>query len=238
MQRQGVDGVELSTEDLSTNDLTATLQRRESVPSNGTREGFADISQVCPCKGENEVVFFDDTSTLHGLYERYRRPICSYVFGILHSQEDANDVTQEVFVRAFKTWDGLRDREHLSAWLYRLATNLSIDLLRRRKRLSWQPLIRCRAEDQQSEGGVEDGASSLLRDSGGIPEIFEREQIRLTLASMPREYAVVLLLNAVQGVPYQEVGAIVGISPTAAATRISRAKKMFRERYRRIDQAL
>ncbi len=180
----------------------------------------------------------DEVHTFHALYERYRRPIHSYAFRILNSQEDANDVTQEVFVRVFKAWDGLRNREKLSTWLYRLATNLSIDLLRRRKRLSWQPLIRCRAGDQQSEGGVEDGASSLLRDSGGIPAIFEREHIRLAFASMPKEYAIVLILNAAQGVPYQEVGAIVGISPTAAATRISRAKKMFREHYQRIDQAL
>ncbi|HEX4203251.1 MAG TPA: RNA polymerase sigma factor [Ktedonobacteraceae bacterium] len=180
----------------------------------------------------------DEVYTFHAFYERYRRPIHSYVFHMLNSQEDANDVTQEVFVRVFKAWDGLRDRENLSTWLYRLATNLSIDLLRRRKRLSWQPLIRCRAGDQQSEGRVEDGASSLLRESGGIPEIFEREHIRLALASMPQEYAIVLILNAAQGVPYQEVGAIVGISPTAAATRISRAKKVFREHFRRIDQAL
>ncbi len=179
-----------------------------------------------------------EVHTFPTFYERYRRPIHAYVFRMLNSQEDANDVTQEVFVRVFKAWDRLRDREKLSPWLYRLATNLAIDLLRRRKRLSWQSLIRYRTGDHQSEGGVEDGASSLLRGSGGIPEIFEREHIHLVLASMPKKYVIVLLLNAAQGVPYQEVGAMVGISPTAAATRLSRAKKLFREHYRRIDRDL
>lgn len=64
----------------------------------------------------------DEVYTFHAFYERYRRPIHSYVFHMLNSQEDANDVTQEVFVRVFKAWDGLRDRENLSTWLYRLAT--------------------------------------------------------------------------------------------------------------------
>src|SRR5258708_40061456 len=56
MQMQEVDVVALSTEDLSTNDLTAMLQRRESVPSNGTTEGFTDRSQVCPCQGDRKSV--------------------------------------------------------------------------------------------------------------------------------------------------------------------------------------
>jgi RNA polymerase sigma-70 factor, ECF subfamily len=238
MNMQSVDVMEVSSEGLRTNNPTATLQRRECVSSNRAEGRFADKFHGFPCKREDEALFFDNGHPLNALYERYRRPIHSHVLRILNSQEDANDVTQEVFVRVFTTWDRLYDRENLSAWLYRLATNLSIDLLRRRKRLSCWPLNRCQASDQQNESGVEDSASYLPHNSGGIPEIFEREHIRLALASMPKEYAIVLILRVAQGVSYQEVGAIVGISPTAAAARISRAKKLFREHYQRLDQAL
>ena len=82
-----------------------------------------------------------------------------------------------------------------------------------------------------------DKLSKLLRflsDSGGIPEIAERDLIRHTLALLPDEYAVVLVLSAAQGVPYQEIAEIVGISPNAAATRISRAKKMFADHYQKL----
>ena len=75
-----------------------------------------------------------------------------------------------------------------------------------------------------------------MPDSGGIPEIAEREHIRLALANMPEEYAIVLVLSAAQGIPYQEIATIVGISPNAAATRISRAKRMFAEQYQRISK--
>src|SRR5712691_294958 len=84
----------------------------------------------------------EDMQMLTLLYERFRRPIYTYVYRLLGNQEDAADATQEVFLRACRSWEHLRDRENLSEWLFRVATNLCIDLIRRRKRFSWWPLIR------------------------------------------------------------------------------------------------
>lgn len=168
------------------------------------------------------------------LYEKFSRPIHSYVYRLLGSLEDADDVTQEVFTRAYISWNDLYDRDNLSPWLYRIATNLCVDQLRRRKRISWWPLSRERRESGASEGREED-TSYLPANSGGIPEVGERESIQRALATMPRDYAVALVLSAAQGVPYQEIGAILGISPNAAATRISRAKRLFMEVYRRLN---
>ncbi len=178
-----------------------------------------------------------DEAMLIKLYEQFRRPIHSYTYRLLGSQEDADDVTQEVFVRACTSWNGLYERDHLSAWLYRIATNLCVDMLRHRKRISWWTLSsRYNSDDPQSDEGNAYDLSYFLADSGGIPEIAERELIRMTLANMSEEYAVVLVLSAAQGVPYQEIASIVGISPNAAATRISRAKKMFAEHYQRLSK--
>jgi RNA polymerase sigma-70 factor, ECF subfamily len=169
------------------------------------------------------------------LYEQYKRPIHSYVYRLLGSQEDADDLTQEVFMRAFVSWNELYDHHNLSPWLYRIATNLCVDQLRRRKRISWWPLVRRHPVDAPFERGSEEDASYLPSDSGGIPEVFERDHIRLALASMPEDYAIVLVLSAAQGVPYQDIAQIIGISPNAAATRISRAKRMFAEQYQRLS---
>src|SRR5438477_7640211 len=178
----------------------------------------------------------NDAGTLSVLYEQFRRPIHSYVYRLLGDVEDADDVTQEVFVRACISWNGLYERNRLSAWLYRIATNLCVDLLRRRKRISWWPLTYQNSNDERFESGASDDSSPFLPDSGGIPEIAEREHIRLALANMPEEYAIALVLSAAQGLPYQEIALIVGISPNAAATRISRAKRMFAEQYRRLSK--
>ena len=169
------------------------------------------------------------------LYEKFRRPIHSYIYRLLGSQDDADDLTQEVFMRAYVAWNDLYDRENLSPWLYRIATNLCVDLLRRRKRISWWPLMRRNRAGEHLDGAGEEDISYLPLDNGGIPEIAEREHIQLTLANMPPDYAIVLVLSAAQGMPYQEIGTIVGISPNAAATRISRAKRMFAEQYQRLS---
>lgn len=161
------------------------------------------------------------------LYEKFRRRIYSHIYRLLGNQEDADDVTQEVFVTAYLTWDGLYARDNLSAWLYRIATNLCIDLLRRRKRISYWA-------HEHADGIIEEDDSFRASSSGGIPEVAEREHIQRTFAHLPQGYALPLLLNAARGIPYQDIAVIVGISPSAAAIRLTRARKLFAEEYQRL----
>src|SRR5579883_2986781 len=186
-----------------TGEMTAEVQKRFRASMKGK-----DTSGHIPAVSSTG----DDFAAL---YEKYRRPIHSYIYRLLGSQEDANDVTQEVFIRAYSSWNELYDHQNLSPWLYRIATNLCVDLLRRRKRISWWPLARRRPADQQFEPIAEEDASYLPPDSGGIPEVFERDHIRLALASLPEDYAIVLVLSAAQGLPYHEIATIIGISPNA-----------------------
>src|SRR5215471_6026442 len=154
-----------------------------------------------------------DVLDFDALYEKFKIPIHSYIYRLLGSQEDADDIAQEVFTRAYIIWNDLYDRDNLSSLLYRIATNLCIDLLRKRKRISWWPLIRVKRNDDADEFPGDDQALYLPSDDGGISRIGEQEHIRRTLASMPHDYAIVLVLSAAQGVPYQEIAEIVGISP-------------------------
>jgi len=203
-------------------------------PGDAIRQSSVSLGDQCEIT-DSAAASGNDAHAMTVLYERFRRPIHSYIYRMLGSLEDADDVTQEVFMRAFTVWNDLYERENLSAWLYRIATNLCVDQLRRRKRISWLPLMH-RGHGEHFEGPIDENSSYLPSNSGGIPEIGEREHIQLTLASMPVEYAVALVLSAAQGVPYQEIAAIVGISPNAAATRISRAKRMFEEHYWRLSK--
>ncbi len=209
-----------------------TSQSRERAHTSMTMNKSTDSSDI------NTVLYSSDVHILDFgmLYEKFKRPIHSYIYRLLGSHEDADDLTQEVFTRAYVAWNDLYDRDNLSSWLYRIATNLCIDLLRRRKRISWWPLMRHSPSGEQLNGAGDEEISYLPSDNGGIPEIAEREHIRLALANMPKDYAIVLILSAAQGVPYQEIGKIVGISPNAAATRISRAKRLFAEQYQRLSE--
>jgi RNA polymerase sigma-70 factor, ECF subfamily len=205
-------------------------QSQERAHASMTTNKSKDSSEIDAILHSSDVHILD----FGMLYEKFKRPIHSYVYRLLGSQDDADDLTQEVFTRAYVAWNDLYDRDNLSPWLYRIATNLCVDLLRRRKRISWWPLMRRNRSGEHLDGAGEDDIPYLPSDSGGIPEIAEREHIRLALANMPPDYAIVLVLSAAQGMPYQEIGTIVGISPNAAATRISRAKRMFAEQYQRL----
>ncbi len=206
-------------------------RRREGGHTDTVRQAPA----VAP--GSDPALLSDDTQMLTLLYERFRRPIYTYIYRLLGNQEDAADATQEVFLRACMHWEKLRDRESLGEWLYRVATNLCIDLLRKRKRLSWWPLTRHnRDEEEEDSEREEDTRAFLSADHGGILVVAEREHMQLALARLPHEYAVVLVLSVAQGISYQEIACILGLSPGATASRLSRAKKMFVEQYQRIGQ--
>ena len=220
-----------------TQEKTRSQERMRPLPSESahaimTTEKPGKSQQLNAASRANDAVIAD----FGMLYEKFRRPIHSYIYRIVGSLEDADDITQEVFTRAYLAWNDLYDRGNLSPWLYRIATNLCVDLLRRRKRISWWPLSWGNKNDGVYEQKQDDEAGYLPADSGGIPEVGEREHIRRTLAAMPEEYAIALVLSAAQGVPYQEIAAIVGISPNAAATRISRAKRIFAELYQRLSE--
>ncbi len=208
----------------------------ESTPQEERARMTVEKPVESQVSSDNTAAQANAISTVAQLYEQFRRPIHSYIYRLLGNQEDADDVTQEVFVRACTSWNGLYERERLSPWLYRIASNLCVDILRRRKRITWWSLShRYRSDDYGEEEASED-TFAFLADSGGIPEIVERDLIRLALANLPPEYATALVLSAAQGVSYQEIATIMGISPNASATRISRAKRMFIEQYQRLNK--
>jgi RNA polymerase sigma-70 factor, ECF subfamily len=211
-----------------------TFQQHKVHPreTSSTTTGISTDSQ-----GTASASSLDDTQVLSLLYEQFRRSIYSYCYQLLGNREDAADVTQEVFLRACLAWKSLRDHERLGVWLHHVATNVCLDLLRRRRRLSWWPLTRCSQKGMAASGVNDDDPISLLPpDDGGIPEIAERDHIRRVFAHLPQEYAIVLILSAVQGLPYQDIATIIGLSPTATAARISRAKKLFVVQYQRLSQ--
>src|SRR5579863_8625825 len=157
---------------------TGQTRQKEKAHAGMTTEQSGDSQALHAAQRASSA---DEARALSVLYEQFKRPIHSYTYRLLGNSEDADDVTQEVFVRACTSWGGLYERDNLSAWLYRIATNLCVDMLRRRKRISWWPLSWGNKNDGVYEQKQDDEAGYLPADSGGIPEVGEREHIRRTL---------------------------------------------------------
>ncbi len=75
------------------------------------------------------------------IYERFSPQIYRYVYRLVSSYELADDITQETFLKAFQGIRGIARDSNVSAWLYRIASNACFDVLRRRKLITWTPIL-------------------------------------------------------------------------------------------------
>jgi RNA polymerase sigma-70 factor (ECF subfamily) len=152
------------------------------------------------------------------IVQQYQTRIARYILRLVHDPELALDLTQDTFVSAFRSIHNLRSDLALSAWLYRIATNIAVQARRRNARIHWEPLT-----------GVENSSIAATAAPDGL--VIDRESVTMALAQMPRDRVACLLLHAKEGFTYEEVAVIVGSTPEAVRKRIGRAKEQFRAIY-------
>lgn len=160
-----------------------------------------------------------DRAAFGELVERYEKLVYHQALRLLNHPEDAADVTQEVF---FKAWRGLPSFQgdcSFSTWLYRLTDNAAIDLLRREKK---------RRGDVSMDDG-EQNWEGLLTDPGPTPEReMERRELRETvaqgLARLSEEHRRVLVLREINGASYEEIGQILDLPIGTVKSRVARAR--------------
>lgn len=200
-----------------------------SLPAWGAgREARGAISQSGAPVSSGDV---SGEALLAGIYHEYSGPIHSYAFHLLGNQDDADDVTQEVFIRAYVRLDQLRDPNSLRSWLYRIATNLCMDQMRRRSRIRrvLGLAISLGPGDDPEGGSTPDVAQPAAL--AALEGVAERDHITAALRRMPPKYATCLLMSGLQGLSYHEIAEALGISPGAAAVRLSRARDQFTRYY-------
>jgi RNA polymerase sigma-70 factor (ECF subfamily) len=160
-----------------------------------------------------------DRAAFTTLVERYQQPLGGYLWRLTRDRELALDLTQETFFRAYRAIASTPSGLLVRPWLYRIATNLAYDELRRRRRLRRVRMLFFLDRLPVEEVGV---------------AIEERELVQMALARLrPRERAV-LLLRAVEQLSYGEVAVVLGCSSEAARKQFTRAKEQFRQAYTEI----
>jgi RNA polymerase sigma-70 factor (ECF subfamily) len=143
------------------------------------------------------------------------------------SDEDAQDLAQEAFLRVFRSIDRFDFRHDFTTWLYRIVTNLAIDHLRKRR-------------PQQSTTSTDDEEADLeLTDPAGEgPSArFERSEtaaaVRECLASLAPHFQSVLVLRELEGLPCNRIAEIVGATHVTVRWRLHRGRKLFQEEWER-----
>jgi RNA polymerase sigma-70 factor (ECF subfamily) len=147
--------------------------------------------------------------------ERYQQPLGGYLQHLVGDVDAALDLTQDTFVRAYRAIGATPPGLLVRPWLYRIATNLAHDHLRRRRRFAWLPL---RVVDHFIGGHRMDA-------------IEDRTLVRQALARLQPDERAVLLLCGLERLTYAEAAAALGGSAEAVRKRFSRAKARFRAAY-------
>ncbi len=164
-----------------------------------------------------------DARSFEALVRRYERQIYGYIYRIMGGNAaDADDLTQETFVKAYRALGRTADVLHVSAWLHRIAANCCRDEMRRRKRnrcQSWdanvhEPLVR--------DGIGESPEALVLRKEAD-------ERVQAVLDGMRPRNKQALVLREYAGLSCQDIGSMMGISHKAVKSMLFRAREEFRQ---------
>lgn len=170
-----------------------------------------------------------DETAFAEIVSRYRNPITNYLYRLLNDYEEAVDLAQETFVRVYFAAERYHTGYAFSTYLYRIATNLAISEMRRRKRrklLSLTGLF-------QPEGETE--TEFDLTDEKPLPDanLLDDEQqkvIARAIAAMPEKYRLPIVLRDIEEKSYEEVAEILGLGLGTTKSRISRARALLKEK--------
>lgn len=170
-----------------------------------------------------------DESAFAEIVNRYRNPITNYLYRFLNDYEEAVDLAQETFVRVYFAIDRYHTEYAFSTYIYRIATNLAISEIRKRKRrklLSLTGLFQSDAEDT-TEFQPPDERS--LQDTNLIDD--ERSRvIAKAINTLPEKYRVPIVLRDIEGKSYDEVAGILELGLGTTKSRISRARGLLKEK--------
>ncbi len=193
----------------------------------GTYEVRNDHDLVAATRDGDEVAFGE-------LMRRYRAPITSYVHRMLGDYEMAVDLAQETFVRVFTSASRYRANHSFSTYIYRIATNLAISELRRRKRWHFVSIVPGFG-GAKGTGPSDDEPRLELPDSRALPEatLLREEQQRVVgraVASLPEKYRAPLVLRDMEELDYYQIAEILGLPIGTVKSRINRARNFLREK--------
>lgn len=166
-----------------------------------------------------------DTSAFGQLVEAHQSKIYSLCYRMTGNAEDAADLTQEVFLSAWRSLSRFQEQSSFGTWIYRMATNASIDFLRREKRR--QVLSMTMEEDsEERQAQVPDERYSPHR---LLEQKEARQAVADALAALSPEHRQVLVLREMEGLSYQEVGQLLDLEEGTVKSRIARARLALRD---------
>lgn len=186
-------------------------------------EGLADERKLVQKAQKGDVKAFEK------IVEDYQGVVYSVAYRYAENTQDAADMAQEVFIKMFKNINSFQEKSKLSTWIYRVATNMCIDIVKKESRNSVAYSFDEGYEDK-------DGSTlynGLVDDSMQPDEIVEKREIKdavnSAISKLSDKYKTVIILRDIEGLHYEEIAEIVDCSVGTVKSRISRGRKNLRK---------
>ncbi|GAA5511429.1 ECF RNA polymerase sigma factor SigW [Deinococcus carri] len=158
----------------------------------------------------------------HAFVSAYEARMYAYLYRLEGNAEDALDLTQEVFYRAWRSIRTFREGERVLPWLYQVARNTQIESHRRKQ------LARFSLEEAREDVGFE--VTSAARSPVQAAESADaQDRVQRALMKLPEEYREAVVLRFVEDLPYDEIARIQGVAVGTAKSRVFRAKEQLAE---------
>jgi RNA polymerase sigma-70 factor (ECF subfamily) len=170
----------------------------------------------------------EDRRIFDELVQRYHKQAYNIAYRMTGNQADAEDLTQEAFIRAFRFFGQYKRELPFDSWLYKIMSNVFVDTLRRR------PKAQIRSLDQPIS--TEDGEATLeVPDTAAGPEetvlSFEMDhRIQRALDSIPEDFRLAVIYADIEGLSYEEIADAMSCSIGTVRSRLHRGRKLLRER--------
>lgn len=164
-----------------------------------------------------------ERESFHQLYEAFQDKIYNTLYGLVQDEDDALDLSQEVFIEIYRSIAQFRGQSSLSTWIYRISVNKALNHLQSKKSRPWF----------RKKAALPDGSDHSLR----IPDERNpdpvtalqnkelKEILRSAIASLPERQRVAFVLHKLEDLPYKEIAQVMRISLSSVESLIHRAKE-------------
>jgi len=163
-----------------------------------------------------------DLDSFEDIYDEHVSMVFNLCLNYVQQREEAEEITQDVFLKVYQKFNGFNQRAQLKTWIYRISINACLDHLKAKKRKK-RSIFFSQKEEDLPEVQDMDHPGVLLENQEALKELFKH------IESLPEKQRSVLILKAIEGLSQKEIADILKTSEKAVESLFSRAKENLRQ---------